>query len=148
MKLLLDTCVLIDYFSRREPYFSACIKLRIMQAMGDAELWVSAKSFTDIFYVLRKAVEPPALQAAFIQSLDFLNICSVHGQDIHDAAQLAWLDFEDCLIEVCAQKIKADYILTRDTKGFDRATTCIMTPADFLRKAEKEFALSYEEMAI
>lgn len=148
MKLLLDTCVLIDYFSRREPYFDDCVKLRIMQAMGDVELWVSVKSFTDIFYVLRKVVDPSALQAAFIESLDFLNVCSVNGQDVRNAAKRAWADFEDCLVDVCAQKIKADHILTRDAKGFAHAKTNIMTPAGFVEAIKAESGLVYEEIRI
>ena len=50
MKLLLDTCVLIDYFGCREPFFEACSSLRIAEWHGEFELWASAKSFTDVFY--------------------------------------------------------------------------------------------------
>ncbi|MDO4399850.1 MAG: hypothetical protein Q4D27_02750 [Coriobacteriia bacterium] len=32
--------------------------------------------------------------------------------------QARWRDFEDSLVNICAEKVKADYLVTRDIKGF------------------------------
>ena len=55
MRILLDTNVLIDLYTQREPEGDTAQKLLIMKEFGDAQLWVSAKSFTDVFYVLSKS---------------------------------------------------------------------------------------------
>lgn len=144
MRLLLDTNVLIDYFSRRQPYFESCIQLRAMQAFGEAELWASAKSFTDIFYVLRKKVDPRALQRAFVESGSFLNICSIGPEDIRAAALAQWDDFEDCLINQAAQRVKADVILTRDKEGFSTASISVKSPAEFFTELKNEKGIEYD----
>lgn len=118
MRLLLDTNALIDLFGRRQPFFADCERLMVMRMFGDAELWVSAKSYADAFCVLKKALDSVTVQKMFLKSLEYMNVCSIDGADIARAASLEWADFEDCLVSVAAEKIKADYILTRDKGGF------------------------------
>lgn len=146
MNLLLDTNIVIDYFGRRQPYFEEWGRLEVMRELGDAELWVSSESFTDTFYLLRKAVDPSALQAAFVESLDFLHVCSVGKDEIRCAAERSWPDFEDCVIEACAENVKADCIITRDQKGFARSPIPAMSPAEFFDWLEREYGIVYDEV--
>ena len=146
MKLLLDTNVLLDYFGRREPFFQAWRQISAMQALGDAELWASAESFTDIFYLLRDAVDPHDLQAAFVDSLAFINVCSVGPSEILEAAQTSWSDFEDCLIDVCAKRVKADYLITRDKDGFKASQVPWYAPVDFFAMLKRDYGIVYDEV--
>lgn len=148
MRILLDTNVLIDLYTRRPPDGDIAQKLLIMREFGDAELWVSAKSFTDVFYVLRKTYDSKFIQRAFDESYQWLEICSVDGSDIHLASSRTWGDFEDCLVDVCAEKIKADYLLTRDEGGFANAHTQVVSPADFFDHLQEEYGLVYDIVAL
>jgi predicted nucleic acid-binding protein len=144
MKLLLDTNVLIDYFGQREPYGAVAKQLAIIEAFGDAELWVSAKSYTDVFYVLKKYIDPKRLQEVFAQSLKIFSLCSLEKNDIALACEQQWPDFEDALIDLAAQKVKADYLITRD-EGFALAKTPTLTPDQLVLKF-KEKGFSYTEI--
>lgn len=149
MRLFLDTNVLVDYFGRREPYFDDCVSLRVMQAFGDAELWASAKSFTDVFYILRKAVGAAELQAAFKRSAEsFLGVCAIGPDDMLRASELSWPDFEDCIVAAAAQKVKADYILTRDVEGFSRSPIPAMPPSRFLARMRDDHGVVYDEISL
>lgn len=144
MKLFLDTNILIDYFARRGPFVAPLVQLRIMQLFGDVELWASARSFTDIFYVLHKQVGAVELQRAFEESASFLKICSIDGTDVLEASKLQWPDFEDCLIDRAAQKVKADFILTRDPKGFERSKIPRKDAQSFVEWLDREWGISYD----
>ena len=146
MKLFLDTNVLLDLYEQREPFYDDVKKLQIMEAMGDAELWCSAKSFTDMFFIMRHRYGSEEIQRAFEHSLEFLRICSIDGSDVRGAVELRWKDFEDCLIDIAAQKTKADYILTRDASDFGQAKTKVMSPSAFLRLMEESYGLTYDEI--
>ena len=148
MRLLLDTCVLIDYFGRREPFFEACNALRVADWFGEVELWASAKSFTDVFYVLSRHAASMDIQRAFSASSSFLHIASIDGGDIMRAAQEGWDDFEDCLIAQAAKKIGADWIVTRDVKGFTRSRIPVMTPVDVAAWLRRERHRGYAGMTI
>ena len=72
MKLLLDTNVLVDYFGARRPFCDQWELINALQMTGYAELWASAESYTDAFYLLRRAVGSEKLQGMFLESLSFV----------------------------------------------------------------------------
>lgn len=146
MKLFLDTNILVDLYEQRMPFYDEVKKLQIMQVLGDAELWVSAKSFTDVYYVMKRRYASEAILQAFSVSFDFLNVCSIDGSDVKQAVAMQWVDFEDCLIDIAAQKVKADALITRDESGFSQAATKVWHPAAFFTYLEQEQGLVYDEI--
>lgn len=146
MRALLDTNVMVDLFTGRPPEGEAAAKLQIMQILGDIELWVSAKSFTDVFYVMRKENQSADIQQTFVRSLEFLKVCAVDADDIRQTAERCWPDFEDCLIAQCAEKVKADVLLTRDKKGFAQSSVFACSPVTFFDYLEREYGIVYDEV--
>lgn len=144
MKLLLDTNVLVDYFGARRPFCDQWELINALQMTGYAELWASAESYTDAFCLLRRAVGSEKLQDMFLESLSFVRVCSVDEDDIRKAAERSWSDFEDCLIAVCAEKVKADYIITRDAGGFKRSKILAMDAPSFFTMLEEDYGIVYE----
>ena len=146
MRLLLDTNIMIDYFGERRTFYSDAVKLKIAASFGDVDLWGTANSFTDAFYILRKDHESQTIQELFLKNRDTISICSITSDDIFDAADEKWLDFEDCLIHICAKKIKADYLITRDKDGFARASIPCLEPSEFFAELEEKRGISYSEV--
>ncbi len=144
MRAFLDTNVLIDLLTERPPEGVEAVKLLAMQELGDVELWASAKSFTDMFYVMRKENPSEVVQQAFIDSLEYLQVCELGREDIRAAAERKWTDFEDCLIDVCAEKIRADVLLTRDKDGFKQSRLKTASPKQMFLWLEEEMRLTYE----
>ena len=148
MRIMLDTNILIDLFACREEFYREALEIKAMGLYGDAELWVSAKSFTDVFFVMRhrEGFSSGEIQDIFLKNMDYLNVCSVDGADIIKAANLKWPDFEDCLVSCCADKANADFLLTRDKKGFRRANVAACSPAEFFVWLEEEYGIVYDEI--
>ena len=144
MRAFLDTNVLIDLLTERPPEGVEAVKLLAMQELGDVELWASAKSFTDMFYVMRKENPSEVVQQAFIDSLEYLQVCELGCEDIRAAAERKWTDFEYCLIDVCAEKIRADVLLTRDKDGFKQSRLKTASPKQMFLWLEEEMRLTYE----
>lgn len=148
MRLLLDTNIMLDLFACREEFVKEAYALKGMALFNEAELWVSAKSFTDVFYLMRGKEEfaSEAIQDIFLDNLTYLNVCSIDKEDIVESARSKWPDFEDCLVSRCADKVKADYLLTRDKNGFKLANVAWCSPADFFERLEKEQGIVYDVM--
>lgn len=144
MRALIDTNVLLDYFGRRMPFFSAWKKLSAMEAFGDIELWAAPQSFADVFYILRKVIDPADLQHAFSESLSFLNVCHVDEAVTAEAFRRPWPDYEDCLIALCAESIGADYLITRDEDGFRKSKVPVFSPDSFFAMLESEHGVVYD----
>lgn len=146
MKLLVDTNVLLDFFETRQPFVEDWKRVYVMSCFRDAELWASAKSYADIFYVARKQMSSKTVQRSIVECLSLVKTCAIDGEDIRWAAEQGWKDFEDCVVSRAAQKVGADYILTRNVEGFERSAVPAITPADFLALVEEKYHLIYEEM--
>ena len=147
MRLLLDTNVLIDHYARREPFDRMSRMLVTARLFGDVELWASAKSFTDVFYVGRRFIDGIELQRALTASLDYLDVCAIDTRDIREAASRGWSDFEDCLIAVAAEKVKADFIVTRDQRGFHDSSIPTISPSA-LSELLAQRGLNFDEVTV
>ena len=146
MKLLIDTNVLLDVFLCREQFVADAKKLFIMKQFKDAELWIAAQSYTDLYYVGAKAHGSDSMQKILKEVFPLFNVCSIDGADISYALDEQWQDFEDCLIWRAAKKIKADYIVTRNVADFTRSDIPVLTPGEFFSAMEAEQNLVYEEV--
>ena len=94
---------------------------------------MSASAVTDIFYVLRKALQSPQQARERVEQLAALvTFADVTGMDIHTALSREMQDFEDAVVDAVAERNEADCILTRNTKDFAGSIVPAVTPSDFL----------------
>ena len=148
MRLLLDTNILINYYLRRMPYWDDVSRILAAGLFGDVQIWASVKSYTDVFYVASKFVDSAELQEAFLKSFELIELCSIDSEDVRRAAQMACPYFEDCLVNIAAEKVKADAIVTRDTSDFERSSVKIFHPSQVLEILESKHGLKYDLLAI
>lgn len=134
MRLFVDTSVLLGFFDGGEDFGRDAARLQAMSALGDAELWVSAQSYVDVHRILRAAYADAEILAAFNASLDLFHVCALEGSDMNGAFRLAEQDFDDCLVDLGAQKVKADILLTTRARGYEDAKTLVMTPAELFEE--------------
>ena len=148
MNVLVDTNVYIDYLGQKAPFCEAATLVCAAGYFGDAKLWVPAQSVIDAFYVLGKYVSTDALHEAIENSLNVFSPVDLTAQDLLRAARLKWNDFEDCCVALAAEKAKADYVVTRDTKGFSRSAVPAISPDQWLNILRKKFGLEYAQVEI
>lgn len=134
MKLLIDTNVILDIFLKREPFFTDSYAAIRKAAEQDVECWLSASAVTDIFYILRKSLQSAEQAKLILNNLMQLAAFSdVLASDLMDALASEMSDFEDAVVNAVAVRIGAAYILTRNTKDFEKAEIPAISPADFLK---------------
>ena len=148
MKLLIDTNVLIDYLGRKPPFFEDAQRIVAAGFFGDAQLWASVQSFKDAFFVLSHYADSARVQDALLKLLEIVNPVDLTGVDIAAAARLKWDDYEDCLIAMSAQKVGADYLVTRDSKGFDRSMVAPIAPAEWLERMRETERVTFDSVTL
>lgn len=57
--------------------------------------------------------------------------------DVSKAAALHWADFEDAVQSVTAERIHANYIITRNVRDFTKSSVMAFTPAELLGSGVK-----------
>ena len=143
MRALLDTSIVYDLLCRRPFDEEGLMQLMIMQEFGDVELWVSAKSYTDLFYLIRQELDSAEAHDLLEGTFEWALACSIEEDDIKRALQARWHDFEDSLVNVCAEKVKADYLITRNMKGFKNAALPHGCASDFMDFVYKRTGVRY-----
>ena len=146
MDLMLDTNIILDHIGRREPFYELSRKVCLLGVVQEANAYISVNMLTDIYYLLRKDYGSDAAQEMIEKNLSFLQVVGVSPEDAKRALSLRWSDFEDCLVAQCAEKIKADYIVTRNVKDFKAASVEAITPEELFARL-KDQGYEYEEVA-
>jgi predicted nucleic-acid-binding protein len=143
---MLDNNVVIDRLIRRDPFYHSASQVFLMGIFQDAELYISTSMLTDVIYILQKHYKQAEAQEVMLECLEHLHLCSVSAEDGLWCLSQAWNDFEDCLATRCAENIKADYIVTRDLKGFEKSLVPAITPDALLALFEAR-GITYNEIA-
>jgi predicted nucleic acid-binding protein len=141
MKVVIDNNVAIDALNPRQP-FDAEAKT-VFRLFGEErfEPYVTANSLTDIFYVLRRGDSANAAKAKSVVAnlMSVVSVISLTETDCADALDLPMDDFEDAVTAICAKKIEADCIVSRDNK-FAAAKTAapVISPAELIERLNQK----------
>lgn len=133
MNVLFDTNIFLDFFIDREPFSSEAEKLITMAGNGIFNGYVTANALTDIYFVSRKTLSAYDVKRSLGYIMELFQVIPVFGGDCKAAINSENPDFEDALMEVCAQRSKMDFIVSRD-QHFLKNCTLAITPATFLEK--------------
>lgn len=148
-KLLVDTNVLIDYLSMREPFYDEARLLMIVGRVGEFELWMTSSQVTDLIYILsdggKQSLMPSVLER--LRGLrTFVEVFAVGGAEVDRMLASAWKDPEDALMFESALSLKADAIITRNAKDFESSLVRAMTAREFFNWLRGEKGVDYQEV--
>jgi predicted nucleic acid-binding protein len=138
MRILIDNNVIVDALTKRDIYYGAAEKIFAFAAEDKFEAYITANSATDIYYVYRRLTSRAQADTALSYIFSLFTIITVSGEDCRKAFESAVEDFEYALIVLCADKIDAYYLVTRDKElltGEYYENT--ISPEDFVSKFEK-----------
>ena len=132
MKVLIDTNVILDVLTRREPHYghsAALLRLCGTRLAG----CIAASQTTDIFYLLqREGMDAQAAKALLKKLTDNLKVVDINAADVQAALASEMTDYEDALLASCAKRQRAAYIITRNGKDFKLSPVKAISPKDFL----------------
>ena len=139
MTVLLDTNIILDVLLKRTPFLEKSALVLLLSEKKIIDGYVTASSITDIFFLTNAAYKDKQKSMALIKDLlKTVNIASVTGEEIYRAVDLNWSDFEDAVQYSAGENIQADYIVTRDSKGYIDSAIATATPTDFLTILEQD----------
>ena len=129
MKILLDTNVVIDILLKRRPYYEDAVLISILLEKDILEGYISASAITDIYYIINKEFRDREKSFGKIKDiLRIVYVASVNEFNIYEAIDSNWDDFEDALQYIVGKEIDVDYIVTRNTKDYEKSILKIIEP--------------------
>ena len=139
MRVLIVTNVIIDALTSREPWKESAEKIFIMAATHVMEMYITASSATDIYYLVKKYIHSAEQAKQVMGKLySLVGILSVSEAECIEALASAVIDYEDAVIERTALKADMNYIITRNVKDFQQGVVKAVLPDDFIALIEEE----------
>ena len=133
MKALIDTNVIIDALTSREPWNESAETIFIMTANHMMDTYISASSATDIYYLIRKYLHSADRAKQVMEKLySLVEILTVSGAECIYALASSVNDYEDAVVERVSVKADMDYIITRNVKDYQQGMVKAISPDDFI----------------
>ena len=132
MRLLIDANILLDVLQERKPHAKDSSLVWKMCETGMAEGYILSLSFANLVYIMRKEMDAKEVASTLHHLSLIFSFADLHGSDLEKAACLCWEDFEDALQSVTAERLKADYIVTRNTSDYKNSSVPAITPAKLI----------------
>lgn len=134
MKVLIDTNVILDVLCNRYKFVEDSSRVWKYCEVNQIEGYISALSVPNIVYILRKELTPQKTQQLIQQILMIFEVIDLKSSDLKNAAEMLSSDFEDAVQMCCANRIKADYIITRNIRDFKESKVPALKPSEFLER--------------
>jgi len=131
-RVFVDVNVLMDVLAQRQPHYAASAKAWVAVDRHDVSGWVSADSFSTLYYLLRKLSSHAEACQCLQKVGKIFEIVPVDADLIENALHSPLGDFEDAVQHECALRAMATVIITRDARHFRHASIPVMTPEDFV----------------
>ena len=132
MKILIDTNIIIDNALEREPFWNASEQVLSLIEKGTIAGYISASTFSDLYYIIRKARGRDWTLTYLKQLITFCQIATVNQAAIIMAFTTNFQDFEDSIQYSTAVVNKLDAIITRNPQDFPIVTPRIITPEQLI----------------
>ena len=130
--LLIDTNILLDALQKREPFYKNAAEILRKCERKQVVGCISSLTFANAVYIMRKELTPEIIESTAYKLSRILVFIDLNHWDINKAAKMRWKDFEDALQSAAAERVKADYIVTRNVKDFEQSNIKALSPEDFL----------------
>ena len=132
MRVFLDTNVLLDVLVSRPPFFQAAAELWSLAGSGRIRGCISAISFDNIYFVIRKYAGRKKAREALGLLRDAYEVVPVDRRLLDQAIDSNIRDFEDAVQYYCAARAKARYLVTRNPKDFPEKGLELVSAWEFM----------------
>lgn len=137
-KVFVDSDVVIDFFTDREPHINPASELFELNEQGSIKLYLSAVSINNIYYIVRRYLGHKKTLEVVEVLTEMTEIVGTTKKEIVQALKNNFTDFEDSIQYSSALTIiNLDVIITRNIKDYRNSSIAVMTPLNFLKMKEK-----------
>ena len=133
MKILIDTNIILDVLTKREPFYMDSARVWTLGREDVIQGCISAISVNNFYYILSKLKGVKAAEPLIDQILEDFGIVALTKDILKQARSIVGKDFEDLIQYFSAIHEGCECIITRNKKDFPSVGIKILTPAEFFK---------------
>jgi predicted nucleic acid-binding protein len=133
LRLFFDTNVVLDLLLDWEPFSTRVAVVLSAVERGELSGFLCATTVTTVHYLASKVVGAKKAKRELGKLLTLFEIAPVTRAVLEAALQSKFPDFEDAVLHEAALHVGVDGIVTRDIRGFKRATVSVYSADELIR---------------
>ncbi|MEQ8903705.1 PIN domain-containing protein [Ekhidna sp.] len=134
MGILIDSDVLLDVLTYREPFVSSSRKVLEACENGEQNGFITPLILSNVYYILRKSNPNSEVLRQLRALMTFIGVIAMNKEDVLRALNSKFKDLEDALQNSAAENsLETDIIVTRNTKDYKHSSISVMTPSEFVK---------------
>ena len=130
----------LDLLLERQPYALEAAKVFAHFSRSGAKAFVSAPTFLNLHYFLRKQYGEKPARSALDRFRAEVEILAVNEKMIQKALASKFSDLEDAVQHQCALMNKMTMIVTRNSADFSESDLPVLSPKKFLVALKPPFS--------
>ena len=134
MVLLIDANIILDVLMNRSEFVRDSSLVWKLCESNQVKGYLSSLTFANLSYIMRKQLDPDRIKEIFKKLSLIFEFTDFGVSDLNTAVDFCWTDFEDAIQSATAERLNADYIVTRNIRDFSKSRIPACTPAEFLSK--------------
>ena len=134
MVLLIDANIILDVLLNRPEFVKDWALFWKICETERAKDYVSVLSFANLVYIMRKQFDPGKIRGVYQKVSLIFEFTDFSVSDWTHTTELNGKDFEDAIQSVTAERIHADYIITRNVRDFSQSRVMAFTPSELLAR--------------
>jgi predicted nucleic acid-binding protein len=139
IQLFLDTNIIIDFLTDRKPFSLFAAKLFDYSENGKVKLYLSAVSYNNTYYIIRKLTSHKAAIKTMKALEELTETIGNNATSIKYALNSDFKDFEDAIQYYTARENPGlNGIVTRNPSDFKHSKLPIWTPEQAVKYIETE----------
>lgn len=131
-RILVDTNVVLDLLGKREKYLREAQELFTLGDRGDVQLFVSALTIANTYYILSQQLKLPDVHKVIRQFKILVDILPVDDKIIELSLDSGFVDFEDAIQYYSALEHEIGLIITRNQSDFKLSSIPVLSAKEYL----------------
>ncbi|MBI4825477.1 MAG: PIN domain-containing protein [Nitrospirae bacterium] len=127
-----DTDIILDVLARRTPFYQSAARLFSLAELGEVKIYVSALSFANLHYILRKNLSAHKAVETLRNLRKLVSVLPLDDSIIARALDAGFRDFEDAIQYNTALSKGVAYLITRNVRDYPKPSLTVCTAEEFL----------------
>ena len=134
-RLFVDSDVILDLVLQREDHFGFAQNLFVQYQQGKCALFTSSIVLANMHFIIRKLHDIKFANSSVLFVNKHFKIIDANNDDIENAIQSKFSDFEDGVQYFSALRSKkVDALVTRNVKDYKHALLPVFTPKQWCKR--------------
>lgn len=134
MKVLIDTNIILDVLCNRREFVEDSSRVLKLCEVKKITGYISVLSIPNIVYIMRKELDTDKVKKILEKLSLIFEFVDLKAEDLKRACSLDFKDYEDAIQSTQASRIKANYIITRNIKDYNKSKVAAIKPSELIER--------------